>query len=121
MTKKARCPVKYKIMLGLLFPNTATAKAGVIIAQFDYNPGGEGLTPGTLWQYVANFSVGYYFIIMIYGFFLQLGIGMLFRYYGSLPEILSSIKRAVTKQDLDSKETEVLKKLEQREQDLNLL
>ena len=58
MTKKPYCPEAYKVAMGLIFPNTATAKAGITVVALDYKPGGVGLTLETMWQRHSNFTVG---------------------------------------------------------------
>mmetsp|Transcript_14544 Transcript_14544/g.22588 ORF Transcript_14544/g.22588 Transcript_14544/m.22588 type:complete len:142 (+) Transcript_14544:933-1358(+) len=114
MTKKPNCPAFYKVLQAFILPNTAIAKAGMSLVAFDYQPGGVGLNwSTTLWVPFHNFSIATYFFVMIYGFFLYLGIGLLFRYYGSVPEILFEIKKKVLRNSLNKKEIELIQKTKQ--------
>jgi len=85
MTKKSRSPGHYKILLSLVFPNTASTKAGTNLVVLDYNAEQSGLNWETMHQPINNFKISAYFFIMVYGFVAQVIIALLFKKYGSLP------------------------------------
>jgi hypothetical protein len=82
-----------KVLMTMLFPNLATARASRNLCTYEYIPGGPGLNyHETLWIEYNQYRIITYYIIMVYAFFLYLGIGMLFEKYGSVPEIIRNIR-----------------------------
>jgi hypothetical protein len=76
-----------KLMMSLLFPTLATARASRNLCYYEYTPGGPGLAWDNIWVSYHNYRIGTYFVVMIYALVLHFSIGMLFEKYGSVPEI----------------------------------
>ena len=80
-----------KIMMSLLFPTLATARASRNLCIYEYVPGGPGLSWDNIWVSYHNYRIGTYFSVMIYALIFHFSIGMLFEKYGSVPEIVRNI------------------------------
>ena len=78
--------------MSLIFPTLATARASRNLCTYEYTPGGLGLNYETIWWTYHNYKIITYYFIMIYAFVLYFSIGMLFENYGSVPEIIRSLK-----------------------------
>ncbi len=89
MIQKPAVDESKKVILSLIFPNLATARASRSLCLFEYSGGGTGLNfNDTLWIEYHNYRIITYFLVMIYAFVLYSIVGLLFEKYGSVPEII---------------------------------
>jgi hypothetical protein len=88
-----------KILMSLLFPTLATARASRNLCIYEYTPGGPGLSWDNIWVKYHNYRIGTYFLIMIYALILHFIIGLLFEKYGSVPEIIKNIGKLFFKNE----------------------
>jgi hypothetical protein len=96
MITKPAVDERTKVIMSLIFPNLATARASRNLCIFEYSGGGTGLNyHHTLWLKYHNFRIITYFLVMIYAFFLNLTVGLLFEKYGSLPVVFKNLKTSI--------------------------
>ena len=93
--QKPGVPEIKKVIVSVLFPTIATARASKNLSKFEYKPGGTGLDWDMLWKPYHEFRIGTYFIIMAWGFMSHLIIGLLFENFGSINEIWLNFKRYI--------------------------
>lgn len=70
-------PEVTKVLMSLIFPNLAVARASKNLVTFEYKPGGEGLTYESLWVNYENFRIATYFAVMGFSLVAQTSIGIL--------------------------------------------
>ena len=82
--------------MSFIFPTLATTRAFQNTVIYEYTPGGTGLDfDYTLYKPYHNYRVITYFYVHLFAFFLHLTIGMLFEYYGSVPEIIRALIKII--------------------------
>ena len=100
MVQKSGVSETKKIIVSLMFPNVAIARANRNLAQFEYKPGGHGLSFNeTLFESLDNYRISTYFLVMTFALVSQMLIGFLFEKYGSLNEIIYALKITIFGQD----------------------
>jgi hypothetical protein len=75
---------KYKIFISMIFPSVATARACKNVAMIEYSTGGSGLDWWNLFEPFQEYRVHLYFLVMVWGFWLHLIIGLFFERFGGL-------------------------------------
>ena len=86
-----------KVIMSMLFPNIAIARANRNLVQFEYKPGGKGLSlEDTFFEPLDNYRISTFFLIMLYALVSQIFVGVLFEKYGTVSEIYNALRKYVT-------------------------